>query len=199
MGRKVILLVAVALMLLGILAACSASTTPKGGKFKDAYKYITDSEIYREANDEFGFYEKVSYTIDKLTYTDDTKGIATVTVTAPDMEKIILEATKDIPAKQKGQATTGEFDLNSSPEQFIEYMEAPIKRSEEASKQLRENIKEQLSDNNYEVLTTTFEMEIIKEKWKWKLIPNKDWDNAVNGNLITIWQKYYKMMLEDYK
>ena len=178
-----------------ICTGCSQNkednTIPQSGGLLDSHKYILDGEkpiADNNADDWVStFTKRVTYTIDNLEYFDDDTGKATVTVTAPNLEAIILKAIEQ--SENAIKEYEAEIDNFKPVDDSFSPANDPLKHKLDAKKRRNEKIDNQIKlelESSNEFTTTTFVMKIKKVEDEWKLVLNDDWRNAVTGNMFSI-------------
>ena len=197
--KKRIIVGSMLLALVALLTACSTnSTKPKGGKLLNSYKYIVGGEVYTYDNDQKVFLDKVSYTIDKMTFINEHFGKATVTVTAPNVEAIMQEAIRE--AVQENPVENSSSVSAENSDHYVRFQDLPDpkkanenynKTLELVNKKFNEKIK-----SGKQMINTTFEMDMQNLDGSWKLVPNQAWANAVTGNASNLLQDSFKKLLE---
>jgi hypothetical protein len=147
---------------------------PKQASAIDMHQYFKgySSSLESSSAANNAFWSNVEYSIDEINYTDDTSGIAYITLTTPKVSSILNEM----------------FEYCASNENLG-------KSQQELSAELQTMMVERLSKNT-QTASKEIEMEIVKVDETWQLIPNSEWKKSVLGEADNVFSDYLSQYLD---
>jgi len=147
------------------------------GGYEEISKYLLDENIFADNSNNSDFtgeyLKKITYKIEEYKKIDDEKGKATITVFVPDLEFIVREAINETISQSTDDTPYNEL-LNIS----------------------KEKIAEKIS-KDFEIKTTTMEIDIKKFNNEWKIIPNDEWEYATKGYVLDVLLKNFRKLIEE--
>ena len=144
-------------------------TTPLSSRYTDLV-YGADNVQMRDF--EKAYYDRVFVVLQDEQHDDKTTGHASAVVTTPDM-RVVLADVFDSLDKRTG-LTPDEYK-QAYQQEFVTALAA-----------------------HSETVTSTVDVDLTKDGKKWKVVPNDEWDQAVTGDLASIYIEYYQKAVDDY-
>jgi len=176
MSKKIFIPVGIFIVL--IISVCiyffNMESVPikKEGSYQEIFKYLPNENISDNGSDIADLYlEKITYKIEKYKKIDNENGKATITVSVPNFEIIIKEAINEIISQS--ESTTSYNDLLNMT---------------------KEKISARLS-SQFEVNTTTMEIDLKKVDNEWQIIPNDEWEYVTKGYLLDVLLENYRKLI----
>ncbi|MCL1895969.1 MAG: zinc ribbon domain-containing protein [Clostridiales bacterium] len=143
------------------------------GSFFECYAdlvYGADSVEMRDFEE--AYYRRVFVTLSEEQYLDDTNGNAIATIVTPDLNIVLADVFEAL--RDKAGLAEDAYDREFSSG-FIDSL-----------------------GNHLETVTSTVAVEIVKDRDKWKIVANDEYDKAVTCDLAGLYREYYKRIVEEY-
>lgn len=162
------------ILIIGIIVffICHKQNQIHSGNLNEISEYFDtfyDIESIDKESVSYALIENTFIEVKKVKYNSDNIGKATITVIAPDLEKIVLDSVSVV--------------NNDSKNDNIE-----------SKKKIQENMIDILKNNQYETNQTELEVEIKKIDEKWKFIYNDELGKAITCDLSGLFKKYIQKM-----
>lgn len=156
--KKFLLILFVILM----ITFCGCSDETEQIKLVDSVNQIEGMEDYAPANDlAKAFSESVYYEVSNIEWQGE-KGVAQVTISTPDLSKVISDSIQQVLSNNKTQ-------------EYSELLETA-----------KENIETNLISQDYPTIEKTIEMDVKKTDSGFTLISNDDFERIISGNVEEI-------------
>lgn len=167
----ILILIAVIIGII-IFFICHKQDKINSGNLNEISEYFDsfyDIESIDKESVSYALIENTFIEVKKVKYSSDNTGKATITVIAPDLEKIVLDSVSVINDDSR-------------------------KTNIESKKKIQENMINILKNNQYETNQTELEVEIKKIDGKWKFIYNEELGKAITCDLSGLFKKYIQKM-----
>ena len=162
--KKLFIIVAIAVVVvcIGVLGYFIVKSSPPSGNLLKSYSYIQgDFDTSKVHGLNKAYMEKVNMKFGKQVSKHNKIKVVSTTINTPNMEVIINNAVNSV---------AGNID-NSNYQEKLKLVQT------ELESQLRLDC----------VLTEkTVNITLVKEGFKWKIVPNEEFSNAIDGNMANI-------------